>query len=62
MASQTGKQIIKIHISPNISRSKDKQQAIEFGQLIKYNVTNVSFQNPCRTLGRETCFRPLLAF
>ena len=37
MTSQTGQQIIAIHILPNISRSKDSQ-VIKFGQLIKYNV------------------------
>ena len=37
MTSQTGKQIITIHILPNISRSKDNQ-TIKFGQLIEYNV------------------------
>ena len=37
MTSQTGKQIITIHILPNISRSKGNQ-TIKFGQLIEYNV------------------------
>ena len=34
MTSQTGQQIIAIHILPNISRSKGSQR-MEFGQLIE---------------------------
>ena len=37
MTSQTGQQIIMIYLLPSISRSKDNQ-AMKFGQLIKYNV------------------------
>ena len=37
MTSQTGQQIITIHRLPNITRSKSNQ-AINFGQLIKYIV------------------------
>ena len=40
MTSQTGKQIIKIHIFPNISRSKDNQ-ATKFDQLIEYSMRNI---------------------
>ena len=40
MTSQTGQQIIAIHILPNISRSKCNQ-TMKFGQLIEYNVRNV---------------------
>ena len=40
MASQTGKKIITTHILPNISRIKGNQ-AIKFGQLIEYQVTNL---------------------
>ena len=47
MTSQTGKQIIAIHILPNISRSKDNQ-AMKFGQLIKYNVGNIFPKKSCR--------------
>ena len=35
MTSQAGQEIIKIHIFPNISRSKDSQ-AMNSGQLIEY--------------------------
>ena len=37
--SQTGKQITTMHILRNISRSKGNQ-AMKFGQLIRYNVRN----------------------
>ena len=38
--SQTGQQIITIHILLNISRSK-ANQAIKFGQSIKYNLRKI---------------------
>ena len=38
--SQTGQQIITLHILPNISRSKD-DQIMKFGQLIEYNMRNI---------------------
>ena len=44
MKSQTGQQIITIHIFPNILRSKGNQ-AMEFGQLIKYNVRKTFSKN-----------------
>ena len=40
MTSQTGQQIITIHILPKISTSKDNQ-AMKFGKLIKYSVRNI---------------------
>ena len=40
MTSQPGKQIIRIHILPNISRSKSNQ-TMRFGQLIECNTRNV---------------------
>ena len=40
MTSQTGQQIIAIHILRNISRSKDNQE-MKFGQLIEYNMRNI---------------------
>ena len=40
MTSQADKQIITIHILPNISRSKDNQ-TVKFGQLIEYNMGNI---------------------
>ena len=35
-----------IHILPNISRSKDNQ-AMKFGQLIKYSVRSIFLQKSC---------------
>ena len=40
MTSQTGQQILTIHILPTISRSK-ANQAMEFSQVIEYNVINI---------------------
>ena len=44
MASQTGQQVITMHILPNNSRSK-RNQAMKFGQLIKHNMENIFLQN-----------------
>ena len=46
MTSQTGLKIIKIHMLPNFARSKDNQ-AIKFGKLVDYNVTNSFLQKSC---------------
>ena len=40
MTSPAGKQIITMHILPNISRSKGNQ-AMKFGQLMKDSVRNI---------------------
>ena len=40
MTSQTGQQILTIHILSNISRIKGSQ-ALKFGQLIEYNMRNI---------------------
>ena len=40
MMSQTGQQIITIHILPNISRSK-RNFTMKFGQIIKYSMRNI---------------------
>ena len=40
MTSQTGQQIITIHVLLNISRNKGNQ-TIDFGQLIEYNTRNI---------------------
>ena len=42
MTSQPEKQIIIIHIFPNISKSKDNETK-KFDQLKEYNVRNVFF-------------------
>ena len=44
MISQAGEQTITIHISPNISRSKDNQ-TMKFGQLIEYIKKIFFFKN-----------------
>ena len=40
MTSQTGKQIIVIHLLPNISRSKGNQ-AMKLAQLMIYDMRNI---------------------
>ena len=44
MTSQAGQQIIKIHKLPNISRIKGNQ-AMKFGQLIRYSTRNIFLRN-----------------
>ena len=44
MMSQTGQQIITIHILSNIARSEGKQ-TVKFGQSIEYNMRNISWKN-----------------
>ena len=44
MTSQTGQQKITIHILPSISRSRGNQ-AMKFGQLMKYSMRNNFPQN-----------------
>ena len=44
MTSETEKQIITIHVLPNISRNKDNE-AMKFGQLIEYNMRNIFLEN-----------------
>ena len=46
MTSQTGKQIIIIHILSNISRSTG-YKAMKSGQLIEYNVRNIFPEKSC---------------
>ena len=46
-------QLITIHISPNISRSKG-YQIMELGQLIEYNMRNVLLEKLYRKCGRKT--------
>ena len=50
-------QIITIHILPNMSRSKGNQ-AIIFGGLIEYKITNIFLQNSYTKYGRKTSLRP----
>ena len=53
MTSQAGQQIIKIHKLPNISRIKGNQ-AMKFGQLIRYSTRNIFLRNHAeKELGRQ---------
>ena len=48
MTPETWKQMIKIHILPSISRSKDNQ-AMKFRQLIEYKVRNSFVQKSLKS-------------
>ena len=56
MTPQTGKQIITIHILPNISKSKGKQ-TMKFGQSIEYNIKNIFLEKSFTKCGREARYR-----
>ena len=47
-----------MHILPNISRSKGNQ-TIKFGQLIEYNMRNISVEKSYIKCAGETIPRPL---
>ena len=53
MTSQAGKQIVVIHILPNISRSKGNQK-MKFGQLIECNMRNIFLEKSFAKCGGET--------
>ena len=53
MTPQPGKQIIAIHILPNISKSKSNQ-TMEFGQLMEYNMRNIFLEKSFTRCGAET--------
>ena len=55
--SQTEQQFTAIHILPNISRRKSNQ-AINFGQLLEYNMRNIFLQKSFTKGGRESSPRP----
>ena len=59
MTSQTGKQTIKIHTQPNISRSID-HRTMKFGQLIKYNMKNIFMKNNAQNLVEKLIPGPFL--
>ena len=59
MTSQIGQQTIKIHILPNISRSKDNQTK-KNGQLTGFNMTNAFLEKSYTKCGGETGPRPFL--
>ena len=56
MMSQTGQQIITMHILPNISRSKGNQ-SIKFGQLTEYNMRKIFLEKSYTKYSREAGFR-----
>ena len=57
MASQPGLQTIARHILFYISQSKGNQ-TMKFGQLIKYNKTNIFLFKLSKKWGRKTSSRP----
>ena len=57
MTSQPGKQIIAIHILPNISRSKNNQ-TMKYGQLIDCNMKNIFLEKSFAKCGGETILKP----
>ena len=44
LTSQTGQQIIEMHVLSNISRSKGNQ-TMKFGQVLEYNKANIFLEN-----------------
>ena len=57
-STQPGEQTIAIHTLPNISRTKDIQ-AMRFGQLIEYNMTNIFVEKSYTKCAGENTPRPL---
>ena len=58
MTSQPGSETIAIQILPNISRSKGNQ-AMKFGQLIEYNMSNIFVEKSYTKCAGETILRLL---
>ena len=59
MTPQAGKQTIAIQVLPDISRNKSSQ-TMEFGKLIKHNITNISPEKSNTNCNLETIPRPFL--
>ena len=57
MTSQSGKQIIAVHILPNISRSKGNH-TMKLGQLIECNMRKILFEKLFTKCGGKTIPRP----
>ena len=55
--SQTGQQIVTIHMLSNISRSKGNR-TLRFGQLIEYNMRNIFKEESYTKCGGKVCPRP----
>ena len=60
MKSQTGQEIITIHMLFNISESKDNL-TMNLGQLIKYSMRDIFLEKSCTKYGGEPTPRPLYA-
>ena len=56
VTSHPGQQTLVIHILYNIPRSKGNQ-TMKFGQLIEYNMRNISAEKSYTTFIGETIFR-----
>ena len=52
MTSQTGQQIVAIHILPNISRRKDNHE-ISYFKSQKYNIRNIFLEKSYRRCGAK---------
>ena len=59
MTSQTGQQIIEIHILPNISRSKGSQ-AVKYGQFKKYSIRNILLANHTQNVVKKLVPDPFI--
>ena len=57
MTTQTGQQIITIHILPNLLRSRGNQK-MKFSHLIEYNMRNIFLKKLCKKCGKENSPRP----
>ena len=53
LTSQPGYETIAMHILPNVSRNKGNQ-AIEFGELIEYNMRNIFVEKSYTRCAGET--------
>ena len=57
MTSQTEKQVIAVHIFPNILRNKGNQ-TMKFGQLVEYDMRNIFLENSYTKYGAEPIPKP----
>ena len=57
MSSQTGQQIVAIHILPDVSRSSGSKN-MKYGQLIEYNMRNIFIEKSYTKSGGEASPRP----
>ena len=56
MTSSTGKLIITINISSNVSKSKSNQ-TMKLTQLMEYKMRNIFLEKSCTKCGREASSR-----